>query len=610
LALAAGRAAGAQPDFSSRHYSIGLSRTAPAFTAFTLDSLGHGDVTANPVLAEGGTNLAALFAAKTSGRFVYRMLNAGASASPVWEVECTEDKLSLRSRFGGSTNLPPFRLAFNQKSRHATLLGLMQPGERRMALPCVLHLPDMGSARITCNVPGAKLDYDARRFVSPAFVSIAFPPATPKHPLVEYDLEVTAIYPDLAGIEKDPRFDGFRRSFLNIFQVNPRLQMLANNASSDIVPFTVFEYSEVALRAPPLAKGLTCLDLVRMTLDRYLAGTKGYGQPGYGKVTEGADIVPWTTPYTSADTYPSLLIAACNYIVGAKDWKWAKTNYTRLADWAREMMETDRDGNGLIEYAASGNYGDRPTAGRRPSNWWDTINFGHEDAYANALAYRACLLFAKVTSELGHKEDSALYLGKAQRLRAAYVPAFLNPETGILAGWRSADGTLHDYWFTFVNGVAIAYGLVDDNDARRIMDNLVRKMAQVGYTNFNLGLPGNLVPVHKGDYAFHNTPPEVHGVPRLEDGSDGFQFYENGGATGCFAYFTVKALYQIGRVQEARRIFNPILRSYAAGEFQGFGPNGLSKDWRDWSGGCHGYEGFLVDSYLALLAVYDEVNAK
>jgi hypothetical protein len=609
-ALTPGWAAGAPADFTSRSYAIGLSRTAPAFTAFALDSLGRGEVAGNPVLAESGTNIAALFASKTGGRFVYRLLNAEAAARPVWEVQCTDDKLILRSRFGGSSNLPPFRLAFNQKARHATLLGLMQPGERRMALPCVLHLPDMGSARITCNLPDAKLDYDARRRVHPPFVSVAFPPATAAHPLVEYELEVTAIYPHLAGIEQDARFDGFRRSFLNIFQVNPRLQMLANNASSDIVPFTVFKYSEVALRAPPLAKGLTCLDLVRMTLDRYLAGTKGYGQTGYGKVTEGADIIPWTTPYNSSDTYPSLLIAACNYIVGAKDWKWAKTNYARLAEWAAEMMATDHDGNGLIEYPATGNYGDRPTADRRPSNWWDTINFGHEDAYANALAYRACSLFANVAHELGHKEDSAAYLEKAKRLRAAYKPAFLNPETGILAGWRSADGKLHDYGFTFVNGVAITYGLVDDSDARNIMDNLVRKMAQVGYTNFNLGLPGNLVPVRKGDYAFHDTPPEVHGVPRLEDGSDGFQYYENGGATACYAYFTVKALYQTGRVQEARRIFNPMLRSYAAGEFQGFGPNGRSKDWRDWSGGCHGYEGMLVDSYLALLAVYDEVKAK
>ncbi|MFO0984497.1 MAG: hypothetical protein U1E76_22680 [Planctomycetota bacterium] len=33
-----------------------------------------------------------------------------------------------------------------------------------------------------------------------------------------------------------------------------------------------------------------------------------------------------------------------------------------------------------------------------------------------------------------------------------------------------------------------------------------------------------------------------------------------------------------------------MLKSYAAGAFDGFGANGNSKDWRDWSGVCHGYE--------------------
>jgi hypothetical protein len=485
----------------------------------------------------------------------------------------------------------------------------MKPGERRTSLPCVLHMPDMGSARVTCNVRDAKLDYDARRYVNPAFVKVGFPPATREHPLVQYTLEVTAIYPRLRGIEQDARFDGFRRSYLDIFQVNPRLAMLANNASSDPCAFTVYEYSEVALHAPPLAEVLTCLDLIRMTVDRYLAGAKGYGQVGYGKVTEGADIIAWQTPYTSSDSNPSLLISACNYITGAKDWRWARENYAGLAAWAREMMDADHDGNGLIEYPANGNYGDRPLTNRRPSNWWDTINFGHEDAYANALAYRACVMFAGVARHLGHTEDADLYAAKARRLRAAYLPAFLDPQTGILAGWRSADGNLHDYWFTFVNGVAITYGLVDDKDAGGILDNLLRKMTQVGYTNFHLGLPGNLVPVHKGDYANHDTPPEVHGVPRREDGSDGFQYYENGGATACFAGFLVQALYRSGRVEAARRIYYPILESYAAGEFQGFCADGRSKDWKDWSGGCHGYEGFLVDSYLALLAVFDDVKA-
>ncbi|TSA35540.1 MAG: hypothetical protein D4R65_04340 [Verrucomicrobiaceae bacterium] len=250
----------------------------------------------------------------------------------------------------------------------------------------------------------------------------------------------------------------------------------------------------------------------------------------------------------------------------------------------------------------------QPLREKRPSNWWDTINFGHKDAFANALAYRAFHEFGELAGRLGYAGDAKWLAQKANLLRAAYVPAFLNPETGVLAGWKSADGQLHDYWFTFVQGVAITCGLLDDQTANSVMDRLLAKMQEVGYTNFSLGLPGNLVPVRKGDYVYHGDPPHVHGEPSLEDGSDGFQFYENGGSTGCWAYFTLKALYRLGRVADARRIFHPMLAGYAAGEFQGFDVSGMSRDWRDWQGGCHGYEGLLVDNYLTLLAVLDDVK--
>jgi hypothetical protein len=476
-----------------------------------------------------------------------------------------------------------------------------------MRLPCVLHLPDCGSARISSSVPDEKLGYDARRRGT-HFVRVEFPAATVAHPLVEYRLDVAAIYPSLPQIEGDARFDGFRRGFLNIFQMNPRLQMLANNSSSDPCSFTLYLYSEMALRAPPLANGLTCLDLVRMTLDRYLAGATGYGQIGYACTPTDADLVPWRTPWTSSDTYPSLLIAACNYVQGAKDVAWAKANYPRLAKWGRDMLATDKDGNGLIEYPGTGNFNDRPLENRRPANWWDTINFGHEDAYANALAYHACREFARLAAETGNAGDEKFFTAAADKLRAAYAPAFLDPKTGVLAGWRSADGALHDYWFTFVQGAAITYGLVDKPLANSIMDHLLQKMREVGYTNFAIGLPGNLVPVAKGDYILQHTPPTLFGEPQLDDGSDGFQYYENGGATGCFAWFTINALYQLDRRDDARRIFLPMLAGYTAGNFQGFDSNGMSRDWRDWHGGGHGYEGLLVDNYLALLAVFDEVG--
>jgi hypothetical protein len=590
----------AAPDYQSKYVAVSLSPTRPAFRWFALDSLGQGQVGQNPVLA--AAEIAAMPGLKLTDPFTYTL-----NDQPLWRVRCGEAALTLSSDFVAAA--PPLLLEFNQKANHATLLGLMRPGQRRMALPCVLHLPDMGSARISAGTPGLMLDYDARRSVKAPFVRIAFPPATARQRHVEYRFEVVAIHPRLPGIEGEARYDGFRRNWLNMFQVNPRVQMLANNAASDPCAFTLFEYSGMARHTPPLAQGLTCLDLVRMTLDRYLAGAKGYGQAGYACGPTDADLVAWRTPWTSLDSLPSLLIAACDYAEGAPDLPWARSNYAGLLAWARTMAAEDIDGDGLLEYPGTGNFNDRPLARKRPSNWWDTVNFGHKDALANALAYRAWRMFSELAGKLGHADDAKVFNEKAARLRAAYAPTFLNPATGVLAGWKSADGQLHDYWFTFVQGVAITYGLLDDKTANAVMDRLLAKIEAVGYTNFALGLPGNLVPIKKGDYLRENSPPQRIGVPRLDDGSDGFQFYENGGATGCWAYFTVKALFQLGRVADARRIFHPMLAGYARGEFQGFDAGGMSRDWRDWKGGCHGYEGLLVDNYLALLAVLDDVSA-
>ena len=174
---------------------------------------------------------------------------------------------------------------------------------------------------------------------------------------------------------------------------------------------------------------------------------------------------------------------------------------------------------------------------------------------------------------------------EAERIRAAYVPAFLNPETGIIAGWRDAQGKLHDYWFLFINGMAISYGLVPDNVAKSILDRCEAKLKAVGYTNFSLGLPGNLEPIARSDYG-----QGVIGSPRREDGRDTFGIFENGGATACYAYFYTQALYRMGRRAEAERILWPMLESYAKGRFQnGIGHGG---EWTRWDGRPSGFEGF------------------
>jgi hypothetical protein len=394
----------------------------------------------------------------------------------------------------------------------------------------------------------------------------------------------------------DARFDGFRRNWLNILQLSPHWRMLANHAASDTCAFCYYEYADIAQRTPALAKGLSALDMVRQTLDRIMGGANAYGMPGHGAF-----------PEFSTDTLPSLLIAAQNYVAGRKDQRWLAANYGRLRDWADKMLATDHDGNGLIEYTLSGNSGSWPAQLKhRPANWWDTIGFGHEDAYANALAYRALNGMEELARQSNHPDDQVRYRAAADKLRAAYFDAFYNPATGVLAGWRSADGQLHDYYFLWINGIAIHYGLVPKDKANGIMDRLLAKMKEVGYTRFDLGLPGNLIPVARKDYV--HLDPRVGGGQK-EDNSDGFQRYENGGATACFAYFTLAALYDLGRVEDGDRILFPMLQGFGRGDFQGRGTNGMSKDWKAWDGTCWGYEGFLVDNYYALLAVLDRAAA-
>lgn len=267
-------------------------------------------------------------------------------------------------------------------------------------------------------------------------------------------------------------------------------------------------------------------------------------------------------------------------------------------------MATDTDGNGLFKYSVSGNSGTWPDGFPivRPSNWWDTIGFGHEDAYSNALAYRALRDMAAIAKQLDKPADAARYRRAAERLRSAYYSCFYDPDTGVLGGWRSTDGQLHDYYFLWVNGIAIHYGLVTETQANAIMDKLLAKLREVGYDKFAMGLPGNLVTVALKDYV-HKMPDGRFGGGVLSDNSDGFQNYENGGATGCFVFFTLAALYDLGRRDEADQILFAMLGTYDHGGFRGRGPSGRSYDWRRWDGTPEGGEGYLVDNYYALLAV-------
>ena len=586
-------AADSSLSFSSSAMELQISSTAPEFLSLNIDGLAKGRRGASAI---DGKNPFVGFKATSSRmagglRVEFRPELAESGVQPPWSFEVTERKIVATSQWSAGAEPVPLILRFNLNQVHSTVLALFQR-DGLLATPAILHFPGQGSMRLTSSVPAVGLTYTSDRPGQTAM--LVLPGASYAHPRIVYAFDVTAIHPELPGIADDPRFDAFRRNWLNALQLNPELQVLANNTASSTCAFCYYEYADIASLTPPLAPGLTAIDLVKQTLERVLAGGHAYGLPGLTNFLVTA----------SSDTYPSLLISAANCVRAGGNDAWLAANYQGFRGWAESLLATDKNGNGLTKFGYSGNSGSWPDGFPtfRPSNWWDTIGFGYEDAYGNALAYRAYHNMAMMAQKLGKTADVSRYDAAAEKLRAAFYSTFYDPETGVLGGWRSADGQLHDYYFLWVNGIAIHYGLVEKPRANAIMDKLLAKMKEVGYDRFNMGLPGNLITVALKDYA-HRTADGRFGGGVKPDNSDGWQNYENGGATGSFAFFTLAALYDLGRKEEADRILFPMLSAYGNCEFEGRDANGRSNDWRRWDGTALGYEGLLVDNYYALLAV-------
>jgi hypothetical protein len=593
--LAAEIASGADPAFHFLSGSLDLqvSATAPEFLSLNIDGLGKARRGANIVTPKSGDGGSKSSTSMSGGvrRIEYRSTLASDDSAPTWTFEFSESKMVLTSQWSADFASAPLILPFNLNQVHSTVLGLFRR-DGLLSVPALLHFPGQGSMRLTSSVPEVGLTYSSDRPTQSAALSL--PGATFEHKRIVYTFEVTALHPDVPGIAGDPRFDAFRRNWLNALQLNPELQALANNTASDSCAFCYYEFADIAALTPPLAPGLAALDVMRQTLDRMLAGGFAYGM----------SIVP-DHPTVSSDTWPSMVIAAANCVRAGHSNEWLGQNYAGIRGWAESMLATDSSGNGLIKYSVSGNsntWGGEGTPKIRPANWWDTIGFGYEDAYSNALAYRALGDMVMLARKAAKPADVARYQAAADKLRAHYYDCFFNPATGVLGGWRSADDELHDYYFLFVNGIAIHYGLVDKPQANAIMDKLLAKMKAVGYDKFQMGLPGNLVTVALKDYV-HRTPDARYGGGVLPDNSDGFQNYENGGATGSYAFFTLAALYDLGRTAEADAILFPMLEGYGNCEFEGRDAKGRSPDWRRWDGTAMGYEGLLTDNYYALLAV-------
>jgi hypothetical protein len=264
------------------------------------------------------------------------------------------------------------------------------------------------------------------------------------------------------------------------------------------------------------------------------------------------------------------------------------------------MEKRDVDGDGLIESPQSGNRNSHSHG----ETAWDCISSGHKNAYVNALAYRAWRGMAKMQERSGRTEKAAHYSRLADRLKAVYRETFYNPETGWLGWWRSADGELHDLWSDMPTSMAVMYGLIPPEDGRAMLDKYWTELSKTGFNNFELGLPLNIRPI----------PPALMLTGfggKLEDGSDNYGKWLNGGLCLSNTSFWLAANYMVGRTERADMVLNAMLARQKRGVFPNGGafqngvvdcpPNGGENF--DWKGNPSGYEGHLVYSWVWMQAL-------
>ncbi|MCR5042158.1 MAG: hypothetical protein K6C36_08705 [Clostridia bacterium] len=128
------------------------------------------------------------------------------------------------------------------------------------------------------------------------------------------------------------------------------------------------------------------------------------------------------------------------------------------------------DGVTRFDIGSDGNpvWNNTGRAGSSPSNYWDNLCFGNQDAYETALYYNALNSMRDIELMRGDTEAAAEYSALAEKVRTSFDSAFWNCLTGRYIACVDADGKRWDPGLTFLNVEALAYGLGDAEKAKKI----------------------------------------------------------------------------------------------------------------------------------------------
>jgi hypothetical protein len=598
-------------DISTPWYRLVLDKSCPRIVNLSWDSIGQGELGVN-FLQESGAcpvldpvfqkpmPLGTSTLTRTGNVFQYAPVEVAPGAFEQVSIRADERGFDLGLAAAANHTIMIrgglFRFHFAANETPTTFVGRPSEIMNYVAMPAYLAAPDFGTAYITRTGDAAAF-YRKPSALFPAttyWVDITPQAPTaedglhvigpkPWHVTTHFAVESLEPLPDL--VQGDTRLARFPKYSLNMVQWRPDTGIIGNSVMSVDCGLALLFYAEESVFAPKLEDGISPMALVGASVDRYFQGAPGYQMPNRNVCAPD-----W---HSSRETAAYLVISA---------WYDVRTigGTEQLKQWLDPLeclanhIEAQSGPDGLIYHHGRG------------TMWFDTYNMQGADAYCNAADYRAFRCMADLETLAGHSDLAKRYREDADRIEAVYFKLFYNPETGVLAGWRSEDGKLHDYMFPWVNGYAICQGLVPPEKAKAILQVLLAKLDTIGFHSYRLGLPTNLDPMSPADYIPHTS-----GAPKQPDGKDTWQVYMNGGATPAFEHYVIQALYETGQSEAAERLLWPLMGSFEKGTFNAGiqlpgqkQRNPVGSAFYTWDGSRGRGEGYLPEDWSGVGALF------
>lgn len=290
------------------------------------------------------------------------------------------------------------------------------------------------------------------------------------------------------------------------------------------------------------------------------------------------------------DANPDLVTNIAELFNQTGDQPWVKSlqPYAEKAlDW---ILNRDFDHNGLVEMMTG------RQSEQKSSDWIDVIWASYENAFVNAKLYHALVKWSAIEGILGNQQQCKRYGQLAAKLKTAFNKpieegGFWDAENGCYVYWIDKDKQPHGRNQVIpVNFMAIAYGICDDFDRKKIiLDKIETQMVQQQLFFW---------PLCMTSYAKGEGREDQYPFPNYENGD----IFLSWGALGVKAY----ADY---RPETALKYVKNVLKKYQKDglAFQRYGrikQNGLGDDIL--SGNCLAVVG-LFESIYGIHPLYNRL---